>query len=101
MVATKKTLALVMRLGKYTLGYKTVLRTLRSSKGVPWSEEDHRLFLLGLQKVGKGDSRGILRNYVKTRTPTQVAGHAQKYSDDQTITGAAGDPVFSISQLMR
>ncbi|MQL69292.1 hypothetical protein Taro_001612, partial [Colocasia esculenta] len=44
MVATKKAkkthesinnrLALVMKSGKYTLGYKTVLRTLRSSKGL-------------------------------------------------------------------
>lgn len=37
------------------------------------------MFLLGLQKLGKGDWRGISRNYVKTRTPTQVASHAQKY----------------------
>uniref|UniRef100_A0A5B6ZGR9 Putative transcription factor MYB1R1 n=1 Tax=Davidia involucrata TaxID=16924 RepID=A0A5B6ZGR9_DAVIN len=28
---------------------------------------------------GKGDWRGISRNFVKTRTPTQVASHAQKY----------------------
>ena len=47
--------------------------------GVPWTEKEHRLFLLGLQKVGKGDWRGISRNFVKTRTPTQVASHAQKY----------------------
>ena len=47
--------------------------------GIPWTEEEHRLFLLGLQKVGKGDWRGISRNFVKTRTPTQVASHAQKY----------------------
>nr|DAD40249.1 TPA_asm: hypothetical protein HUJ06_014572 [Nelumbo nucifera] len=40
MILQKKThesinnrLALVMKSGKYTLGYKTVLRTLRSSKG--------------------------------------------------------------------
>ncbi|KAL2254000.1 UNVERIFIED_CONTAM: Transcription factor MYB1R1 [Sesamum indicum] len=48
-------------------------------RGVPWTGEEHKLFLLGLQKVGKGDWRGISRNYVKTRTPTQVASHAQKY----------------------
>ncbi|XP_047951078.1 transcription factor MYBS3-like [Salvia hispanica] len=48
-------------------------------KGVPWTEDEHKLFLLGLQKLGKGDWRGIARNYVMTRTPTQVASHAQKY----------------------
>ncbi|KAI4355586.1 hypothetical protein L6164_004344 [Bauhinia variegata] len=48
-------------------------------KGVPWTEEEHRRFLIGLQKLGKGDWRGIARKYVVTRTPTQVASHAQKY----------------------
>ncbi|XP_073271174.1 transcription factor MYB1R1-like [Primulina huaijiensis] len=48
-------------------------------RGVPWTEEEHKLFLYGLQKVGKGNWRGISRDYVKTRTPTQVASHAQKY----------------------
>lgn len=48
-------------------------------KGTPWTEEEHRLFLLGLQKLGKGDWRGIARNYVLSRTPTQVASHAQKH----------------------
>ncbi|KAI7741738.1 hypothetical protein M8C21_000582 [Ambrosia artemisiifolia] len=48
-------------------------------KGVAWSEDEHRLFLLGLEKYGKGDWRSISRNFVVTRTPTQVASHAQKY----------------------
>jgi SHAQKYF class myb-like DNA-binding protein len=53
-------------------------------KGVPWTEEEHRLFLIGLQKLGKGDWRGIARNFVISRTPTQVASHAQKYFIRQT-----------------
>ncbi|XP_051123097.1 transcription factor DIVARICATA-like [Andrographis paniculata] len=48
-------------------------------KGVPWTEDEHRRFLLGLQKHGKGDWRNISRNFVISKTPTQVASHAQKY----------------------
>ncbi|PON70294.1 GAMYB transcription factor [Parasponia andersonii] len=48
-------------------------------KGTPWTEQEHKLFLQGLKQYGKGDWRSISRNVVITRTPTQVASHAQKY----------------------
>ena len=39
----------------------------------------NRLFLQGLENHGWGDWRSISRYSVVTRTPTQVASHAQKY----------------------
>ncbi|KAI7735297.1 hypothetical protein M8C21_019234 [Ambrosia artemisiifolia] len=56
-----------------------IARAQERKKGLPWSEDEHRRFLAGLEKLGKGDWRGISRNFVTTRTPTQVASHAQKY----------------------
>ncbi|KAK6131826.1 hypothetical protein DH2020_034422 [Rehmannia glutinosa] len=50
---------------------------IRASK--PWSEEEHRSFLVGLERLGKGDWKGIANSFVPTRNSSQVASHAQKY----------------------
>lgn len=42
---------------------------------------------MGLKKYGKGDWRNIAKSFVKTRTPTQVASHAQKYFLRQLTDG--------------
>ncbi|KAK4765370.1 hypothetical protein SAY86_026460 [Trapa natans] len=55
------------------------LRRGDRKKGVPWTEDEHLRFLIGLQRLGKGEWRGIARDYVTSRTPAQVASHAQKY----------------------
>lgn len=48
-------------------------------KGKPWTDEEHSAFLEGLQQLGKGNWRAISRQFVPSKTPTQVASHAQKH----------------------
>uniref|UniRef100_A0A803LKP0 Uncharacterized protein n=1 Tax=Chenopodium quinoa TaxID=63459 RepID=A0A803LKP0_CHEQI len=45
--------------------------TWESRKGQPWSEAEHRQFLLGLDRYGKGDWKSISKEFVKTRSATQ------------------------------
>ncbi|PHU03505.1 Transcription factor MYB1R1 [Capsicum chinense] len=59
--------------------YRRMQSSTERRKGIPWTAEEHRLFLQGLAKYGKGDWRAISRNFVLSRTPTQVASHAQKF----------------------
>jgi len=49
------------------------------SRSNPWTVEEHAKFIEGVKKVGRGRWAVISKNYVPTRTPTQVASHAQKY----------------------
>lgn len=65
-------------------GYGSDGERPHKKRGEAWTEEEHKKFLLGLNKLGKGDWRGISRKYVVSRTPTQVASHAQKYFNRQT-----------------
>jgi SHAQKYF class myb-like DNA-binding protein len=43
-----------------------------------WTEDEHKLFLAGVQKFG-GRNYKALSEHIKTRTPTQVRTHLQKY----------------------
>lgn len=38
-----------------------------------------RLFLRGLEEEGKGEWKAISKKYLHTRTPAQIASHAQKF----------------------
>ena len=51
---------------------KPALQPPNVRRNCPWTEAEHRLFLLGLEEYGRGNWRDIAARYVSTRTPTQV-----------------------------
>ncbi|KAH0746015.1 hypothetical protein KY285_007672 [Solanum tuberosum] len=51
----------------------------RIKKGNPWTEDEQKAFLKGLDFHGKGNWAKIAMDFVPSRTSTQVASHAQKY----------------------
>ena len=55
--------------------------------GLPWTAEEHAKFLQGLSDLGRGKWRAVSKHYVPTRTPTQIASHAQKYFQRMTSSG--------------
>uniref|UniRef100_A0A0D3FR41 Uncharacterized protein n=1 Tax=Oryza barthii TaxID=65489 RepID=A0A0D3FR41_9ORYZ len=48
-------------------------------KSGPWSEEEHRQCLRGIEEIGHGRWTQISIEYVPSRTPIQIASHSQKY----------------------
>ncbi|XP_039690560.1 transcription factor MYB1R1 [Medicago truncatula] len=54
-------------------------------KSIHWTDDEHKLFLKGLKKHGKGRWKDISKEFVVTKTPTQIASHAQKYFIHQNV----------------
>ncbi|WMV57646.1 hypothetical protein MTR67_051031 [Solanum verrucosum] len=54
---------------------------------------------MGLKKFGKGDWKSISRHYVLSKTPTQVASHAQKYFSHRTSKTPVDRPRPSINDI--
>ncbi|AES95625.1 putative transcription factor MYB-HB-like family [Medicago truncatula] len=52
---------------------------------VHWTEGEHKLFLEGIEKYGKGRWKDISKEFVVTKTPIQIASHAQKYFIHQNV----------------
>ncbi|KAK7251553.1 hypothetical protein RIF29_34849 [Crotalaria pallida] len=50
-----------------------------SKKRIRWNEDEHRLFVKGVNKYGRGDWISISKYLLPSRTPSQIASHAQKY----------------------
>nr|CAB3454184.1 unnamed protein product [Digitaria exilis] len=44
-----------------------------------WTAEEHRQFLHGVNHLGRGEWKFISMYFVPSRTPAQLASHAQKY----------------------
>jgi len=65
-----------------TTGFQVCTRDTKEPNGIrrgAWTPDEHDRFLDGLRFHGRGKWSQIASQYVMTRTPTQVASHAQKY----------------------
>ncbi|KAK6246642.1 hypothetical protein QUC31_001318 [Theobroma cacao] len=78
-------------------------KLLERKQGKFWTEQEHKAFLMGLEVYGQGKWKKISENLVKTRTPSQIASHAQKFN--LWLKAVANDPEkkhnFSIFQVQQ
>nr|XP_051196191.1 transcription factor SRM1-like [Lolium perenne] len=69
------------RAAKHKRGRKrTQVSAQGRNRAVPWSEEEHRLFLKGITEYGIGKWQKLSRELVTTRSASQIASHYQKYA---------------------
>uniref|UniRef100_A0A0D9XJG4 Uncharacterized protein n=1 Tax=Leersia perrieri TaxID=77586 RepID=A0A0D9XJG4_9ORYZ len=60
--------------------------TPNSGKSKFWTNDEHEMFLMGVNVYGRGDWKNISKFFVPSRTPSQVSSHAQKYFRRQEKT---------------
>ena len=76
-------------------------------RNCPWTETEHRLFLLGLMEHGRGKWLAIATDYVTTRTATQArslcAGHScrRRYSSRASALRAVSVTAERLGSLQR
>ncbi|KAM0867003.1 hypothetical protein ACQ4PT_042280 [Festuca glaucescens] len=69
------------RAAKHKRGRKrTEVSAEGRNRAVPWSHDEHRLFLAGIKEHGVGKWQKLSREFVTTRSASQIASHYQKYS---------------------
>ncbi|KAM3314931.1 hypothetical protein ACQJBY_033598 [Aegilops geniculata] len=61
-------------------GRKTKDSAHEKNRAVPWTPDEHRLFLAGIKEHGVGKWQKLAREFVPTRNASQIASHYQKYS---------------------
>lgn len=61
-----------------------------------WTEEEHEAFLIGMEKVGRNWTR-VSKEFVLSRTPTQITSHAQKYFEGLRNDRGPKRSVFDIT----